>query len=176
MSSNKYFIHAEDLEFLEKTFRDVKKLHNRYYTKEPNIAVPDIISKTPSRSNVIDVGNKDLSELILADNSGLDAKSTKKMDKGNFHIEARIDLHGYTIDQAFGELSNFVIQSWNENLRMLLVITGKGRGNMSIRGMLVQWLNQSAIRPYILRVSVASFKHGSDGAFYVLLKRSRFHK
>ena len=109
----------------------------------------------------------------------MDARAFGKMQRGKLAPEARIDLHGLTLSEAHPELISFVLGSHAKGLRLVLVITGKGRveeGYMtSTRGVLRRqvplWLRQAPLGPLILEVSEAHLRHGGGGALYVYLKR-----
>jgi DNA-nicking Smr family endonuclease len=52
----------------------------------------------------------------------------RRMIRGKMKPEARIDLHGMTLSEAHPALVDFVVDAHAQGLRLLLVITGKGRG------------------------------------------------
>lgn len=114
-----------------------------------------------------------INNIVLFAHAGIiDTNTAKRMDQGCYQLEATIDLHGCTLQQAFNALHNFLAHQWNLRKRMLLVITGKGVGEHTIKNMFITWLNHDKIRPYVLRVSAAKPKDGGDGAFYILLKQN----
>jgi len=87
-------------------------------------------------------------------------------------ITAHIDLHGLTQDRARALLESFVLQSWREGSRAVLVITGKGlRGDGILRRMTPEWLASPRLREAVAGVSEAHRQHGGEGALYVALKR-----
>ena len=87
-------------------------------------------------------------------------------------IGAHIDLHGLGQDQARAMLERFVFEAWNEGLRAVLVITGKGvRGDGVLRRMTPEWLAAAHLRPVVAGVSEAHRRHGGEGALYIALKR-----
>ncbi|MFN3858916.1 MAG: Smr/MutS family protein [Caulobacter sp.] len=89
-------------------------------------------------------------------------------------IDARIDLHGMTLDQARAALETFVLGCWTRGERTLLVITGKGSlGEGMIRRLAPEWLNAPALRPAIAAIQSAHRRHGGEGAIYVALKARR---
>ena len=102
------------------------------------------------------------------------------MKGGKLSPEARLDLHGMTLEQAHTRLSSFVESSAARGLRLILVITGKGRpGSQAspipsrtgvLRRQVPHWLGAM---PVVLQVSAANRKHGGDGALYVYLRRRR---
>jgi DNA-nicking Smr family endonuclease len=113
----------------------------------------------------------------------MDAKSFGKMKKGKLHPEARIDLHGMTLDEAHPALLGFILQSQAMGRRLVLVITGKGKLRDELAPMPVRqgvlrhqvphWLNMTPLRPLILQITPAHISHGGSGAYYVYLKRGR---
>ena len=106
---------------------------------------------------------------------GLDRRTQTRMRRGQIDIEARIDLHGMTQEQAHRALHAFLLGSREAGRRAVLVITGKGRhsGEGVLRDAVPRWLNEDSIRPMIRAFSHAAPKHGGQGALYVLLKRRK---
>lgn len=110
----------------------------------------------------------------------MDHKTWRRMKGGKLVPEARLDLHGMTLEQARARLSNFVESSAARGFRLILVITGKGRpGSITspipsrtgvLRRQVPHWLGAM---PVVLQVSTANRKHGGDGALYVYLRRRR---
>lgn len=107
----------------------------------------------------------------------------QKMQRGKLKPEARIDLHGLTLAQAHPMLTEFILDAYARGLRLVLVITGKGRdreqdGPIPIRrGVLRQqvpaWLYAVPLGAVVLDIRTAHLKHGGEGAYYVYLKRRR---
>ncbi len=56
-----------------------------------------------------------------------DRRTAKKIGKGTIDIEARIDLHGQRLDDAYVALRRFLFRCHNDDKRIVLVVTGKGR-------------------------------------------------
>jgi DNA-nicking Smr family endonuclease len=118
---------------------------------------------------------------------GLDKASAERLKRGQYPIEARIDLHGMTQDDAHRMLGDFIARSARAGLRCVLVITGKGlrrlddeqpggtdsrRGEIGIlRNAAPRWLNEAPNRARILAFTAAQPRHGGSGALYVLLRR-----
>ncbi len=121
-----------------------------------------------------------LPELSHGHAPGLDASSHEKLKRGRMKIEARLDLHGFTLEAAHRALADFIARSWERELRAVLVITGKGGGKSgdnepraTLRQSVPRWLNEPALRRRILAFAQAQPQHGGAGALYVLLKRRR---
>ncbi|MGL4321553.1 MAG: Smr/MutS family protein, partial [Paracoccaceae bacterium] len=104
-----------------------------------------------------------------------------KMTRGKLAPEARIDLHGMTLSEAHPELISFILNAHSAGLRLVLVITGKGKPKADhgpipyrtgvLRHQVPQWLRLPPLGPAVLQVSEAHLKHGGSGAFYVYLRR-----
>lgn len=111
--------------------------------------------------------------LTLGDRVNLSRKVVKKLDAGKLVIEAVVDLHGLNETQALSTLTNFIEKSYANGLRLILVITGKGSADKPsvIKSRIESWLNFDHIKPYLLRFSQASAKHGGMGAFYLYLRK-----
>ncbi|HKO07828.1 MAG TPA: Smr/MutS family protein [Alphaproteobacteria bacterium] len=117
-----------------------------------------------------------LPELSLDAAPGLDARSAERLRRGELPIEARLDLHGHSQDEAQEALLAFVERAWHERRRALLVITGKGRrgeGEGVLRAAVPRWLNAAPLRGHLLAFARAQPKDGGAGALYLLLRRQR---
>ena len=113
--------------------------------------------------------------LIQGDFHAMDKKTGERFKAGAMPIEARLDLHGYTLDKAFEVLKNFIHNQSRRNARCLLVITGKGGllGRGVLKAEMPVWMNSGEIRSLVLSYTTAQPKDGGDGAFYILLKQNR---
>jgi DNA-nicking Smr family endonuclease len=107
---------------------------------------------------------------------GVDRRTAEKHRRGRLPVEARLDLHGLTQEEAHRALERFLPHAQESGCRSVLVITGKGSRD-GTRGVLKEsvprWLNQSPLRALILSISWAQPKDGGTGALYVLLRRIR---
>lgn len=113
----------------------------------------------------------------------MDRKAHRKLTRGKLAPEARIDLHGMTLADAHPVLLRFVADSYARGLRLVLVITGKGKAREELgpiptrtgvlRHQVPQWLTSGALRPLVLQVTEAHRSHGGSGAYYVYLRRRK---
>jgi DNA-nicking Smr family endonuclease len=111
----------------------------------------------------------------------MDARKHAKMTRGKLDPEARIDLHGMTLAEAHPELIRFILNAQTAGLRLVLVITGKGKPGPDhgpipqrmgvLRHQVPHWLHMAPLGPAILQVTEAHLKHGGGGAYYVYLRR-----
>jgi DNA-nicking Smr family endonuclease len=118
-----------------------------------------------------------LSEQPLA----MDAKTHTRMTKGKLSPEARLDLHGMTLSEAHSELIAFILTARAQGLRLVLVITGKGKAAHdsgaipqrigALRHQLPHWLRLPPLAPAVQQLTEAHLRHGGSGAYYVYLRR-----
>ena len=116
----------------------------------------------------------------------MDAKTHKRMKQGRLQPEARLDLHGMTLAGAHPALIGFVLSSQAAGMRLVLVITGKGRGGGDDPGLLPRrpgalrhqvphWLQMPPLSGAVQQVTPAHHRHGGEGAYYVYLRRIGRH-
>ena len=124
-----------------------------------------------------------IAEALAAAPLQMDAKAYGRMTKGKLVPDARIDLHGMTLAEAHPELIRFILNAQADGLRLVLVITGKGKMKDDhgpiptrmgvLRHQVPQWLRMAPLAPAILQVAEAHLRHGGSGAYYVYLRRTR---
>ncbi|MGF1610627.1 MAG: Smr/MutS family protein [Kiloniellales bacterium] len=115
-------------------------------------------------------------ELAAGRIAGVARSQAERLRRGRLPIEARLDLHGYSQEQAHRALNDFLARAQDRGKRCVLVVTGKGTTKEEggvLRRMVPQWLNQPPNRERILAFDQAQPKDGGLGALYVLLKRRR---
>ena len=113
----------------------------------------------------------------------MDHGTHKRMVRGKLKPEDRIDLHGMVLAEAHPALISFISSAFERNLRLVLVITGKGKdrdsgGPIPIRrGVLKHqvpgWLTAPPLGLMVLDIREAHQRHGGGGAYYVYLRRQR---
>lgn len=89
-------------------------------------------------------------------------------------VEAKLDLHGMTLDQAYAALERFLLNAQVRGVRTILVITGKGAlsAESTIRSMLPRWLSETSLRNLVSYFHhPAKAEDGGQGAFYVGVKK-----
>lgn len=109
----------------------------------------------------------------------MDHKIYKRMTQGRLRPEARLDLHGMTLAAAQPELTSFIMSCHANGLRLVLVITGKGRGDHgplptrpgALRHQVPHWLHRMPLAGLVQQVTAAHYRHGGEGAYYVYLRR-----
>lgn len=104
---------------------------------------------------------------------GLQKNVLKKLRKGYFGLDASIDLHGLTSQEAKHQLSRFLYFSIEDGFRCVHIIHGKGYRSTDNHPILKNdvnlWLRQhKEVQAFCSTPS----KQGGTGAVFVLLKLS----
>lgn len=109
--------------------------------------------------------------------SPLTRRMKRDVARGREAIDARLDLHGLTQNEAHAALLRFLRTASARDARLVLVITGKGRSGDGERGVLrrrvPQWLALPEFRPFVVGFEDAHIAHGGEGALYVRVRRAR---
>ena len=115
---------------------------------------------------------------LSADDQNFDRDISRSLSRGKLLPQASLDLHGMTLAAAERAVAVFLEDATARNLRVVLIVTGKGLrlegGRMlggRIRSEFVGWLNRADNRHRVRAVRPAHARHGGGGAFYVLLRR-----
>ncbi len=105
---------------------------------------------------------------------GLQSKTIKQLKDGNIRIEASLDLHSLTQEQASIKFSRFLNNCYANNMRCVCIIHGKGmRGDQSqpiLKNLVNNWLYE--FLDIILGFCSCPPKHGGTGAVLVLFKNN----
>lgn len=104
----------------------------------------------------------------------LDQPTLDGLAKGKLPIEARVDLHGMTQDEAHALLYAFLSRAHAQGARYVLVITGKGSasgGDGVLKRSVPGWLATPLFRQFVSSHDPAARGHGGSGALYVRLRR-----
>jgi DNA-nicking Smr family endonuclease len=137
---------------------------------------PSHLEKSPPKIDADRINNTRIREYFEQHNVSLPTGSpipekSKKLSKvGKIAIEARLDLHGLTRQEAQQKLQKFVALAHHDQLSWVLVITGKGHPDNphTLRKLLPQWLD---LMPLVTGYTTAKDQHGGQGAYYIRIKR-----
>lgn len=132
------------------------------------------IKASPKRLQLDEGIKRQLIPLKKGEFAGVDKRTAERVKKGKMPIDVRLDLHGYNQIEAFEALQQSTVRAYENEKRLMLVITGKGREEVGVlKKSLPLWLDAPSIRPIVLAFIEATAKDGGSGAYYVLLKRKR---
>jgi len=110
------------------------------------------------------------------------------VQKKNIRYEKikKIDLHGYTIEEANKAIEQFIQKSFDENITKIIVITGKGLRSNNIENPYLskdlsilkysvpEFIEKNkSLTQLIIETTDAKIEDGGSGAFYIYLKRKK---
>ena len=132
------------------------------------------------------ISNKDKKdwENFITGSDELENKDQLNKNKVNLKTKS-IDLHGHTLEEANKIIEQFINESYLENVKKLIIVTGKGLHSQNDKD---PYLSKDlSILKYsvpdfikgnhelmdkILELKDADIKDGGSGAFYIYLKKS----
>ena len=95
----------------------------------------------------------------------------------------KIDLHGYTIEEANKAIEQFIQKCFEESVTKIIVITGKGLRSKNVENPYLskdlsilkysvpEFIeNNKSLTQFIIETTDARIEDGGSGAFYVYLK------
>ena len=98
----------------------------------------------------------------------------------------KIDLHGYSLNNANKVVKKFIIESFNQNYEKLLIVTGKGSRSKSyddpyiseslsvLKNSVPEYIkNDESLNSIISKIVQASQKDGGEGAINIFLKNNK---
>ena len=116
----------------------------------------------------------DLDDEMAHSRPGVQKRVMDKLRRGHYRIEAEMDLHRLTSEQAYEALSQFIGICQAQHKRCVRVIHGKGLGSANNTPVLKHKVNHWLRRwDNVLAFCPARRCDGGTGAIYVLLRRNR---
>jgi DNA-nicking Smr family endonuclease len=124
----------------------------------------------------------------------LDRRTAQKLGRGQIEPDARIDLHGDSLESARIKLAHFIARQRQEGAKFVLVITGKGASPFArhtlhglghfhaperegrLRRELPRWLAEDLFRQHVVGFQPSHPRHGGGGAFYLRLRKRADHQ
>jgi DNA-nicking Smr family endonuclease len=101
----------------------------------------------------------------------------------------KIDLHGYTIEEANKDIEQFIQKCFNEDVTKIIVITGKGLRSKNVENPYIskdlsilkysvpEFIeNNKNLTQFIIEIIDAKIEDGGSGAFYIYLKNKNKFK
>lgn len=134
------------------------------------IAVPEIFVP----QTLEEIGAVGSEEFISYKQTAVSHKILRKLRKGQYNVDAILDLHGMTVAKANSAVAAFLQQCLQRDARVALIIHGKGQHSQMpiLKNKLNLWLRSI---DEVLAFCSAAPIHGSRGALYVLLKQTTSH-
>ncbi len=108
---------------------------------------------------------------------GLDPRLISQLRRGEFSVQAHLDLHGLIQPDAKEAVTQFIVDSVRKGRRTVLIVHGRGLrspgGLPVLKHAAAQWLSHGLAGGYVLAFATARPADGGAGAMYVLLRRER---
>ena len=127
-------------------------------------------------------------ETFLSSNEKLPDKDYR-LEKKKIFKTGRIDLHGFTLEDANKTIQKYIENSFKNNITKIIVVTGKGlhsdvekysyvSKDLSILKYSVQEFieNNAELMEKIIEIKNADIEDGGSGAFYIFLKKKLQNK
>jgi DNA-nicking Smr family endonuclease len=179
---------SDDRKLLEDALRDVRPLGGPRHAPPPACEAGRARAVVTEEAEVLaelsdlvtgqgDFDITETEEYVEGARTGLDPRLIVRLRRGEFPVEAHLDLHGLTQVDSRRALTEFIVESVRKGRRTVLVVPGRGLGSPGGRPVLkhaaVQWLSHGALSGYVLGFVTARPTDGGTGALYVLLRRDR---
>ena len=140
---------------------------------DPDLEAYDELRALVTGEVPFDIADSD--EFIEGHSRGLDPRVIRKLRKGEFAIQAHVDLHGLLKEEAKAQLESFLARSRQEGRRCVLVVHGRGLHSKDqvpvLKEALKRWMHTARFARHVLGFSSARLHDGGTGAMYVLLRK-----
>jgi len=107
---------------------------------------------------------------------GVDRRLAQRLHRGDYAVQAHIDLHGHTVEEAKVAVDHFLTSAYLAGQRCVLLVHGRGRNSKDNRPVLKEqvriWLSHGRLSRLVLAFATAPLTNGGAGAVYVLLRRA----
>ncbi len=116
----------------------------------------------------------DTPEYIEGTGYHADPRITKRLHKGDYSMQAHIDLHGLYVAEAKEAFDIFLKNSISTGIRAVLIIHGRGLSSPSkpvLKAKVREWLTRGVWRKWVIAYTSARACDGGAGATYVLLRK-----
>ncbi len=117
----------------------------------------------------------DTAEYIEGAATGVDKRLLTSLRRGDFALQAHLDLHGMTRADAKEAVERFLVDSRRGGKRCVLIVHGRGLNSKDhipvLKAQLQVWLHRGRIGKAVLAFATARPHDGGAGALYVLLRR-----
>lgn len=171
-------ISDDDREAFAKATRDVRRLKSRNQaTLETPKPKPKAFKRREADRAVLEqsllgpFASETMEEIAFRRDS-VSNRVFQRLKRGEFALNAEIDLHGMRVDAARSELQAFLRDCLAQGLHSVRIIHGKGNRSGPegpiLKPSVHHWLSQW---DEVLAFASSQPRHGGNGAVYVLLKR-----
>jgi DNA-nicking Smr family endonuclease len=167
------------------TDKDKEDWENFLNNKKKNL------NKNPVKKKDIKNSDKDKQDWENFLNNKEKIPNKDSIHKKNIRYEKikKIDLHGYTIEEANKAIEKFIQKSFDENVTKIIVITGKGLRSKNVENPYLskdlsilkysvpEFIeNNKSLTRLIIETTDSKIEDGGSGAFYIYLKNKNKFK
>ncbi|KAA1173699.1 DNA endonuclease SmrA [Marinobacter salinexigens] len=178
----------ERLSFLEE-MKDVRRIKkpNRAEVQTPRDLTPGhmerqrsavatpVKDRNPLTSDIVEPLKSH--DILSWQRPGVQHGVFRKLRLGQYPIEARLDLHRMTVEEARREVFSFIGDCVRYGLRSVIILHGKGERNpdgiAQLKSYVAKWLPELED---VLAFHSAQKHHGGTGAVYVMVRKSERDK
>lgn len=170
--------HVRDLNLWEQFRHTIKPLDEKHREKitQPHPSPPQQNSRTNFRQRTSDFGfikeDAPMKDDLFEFSRGYSDKDIRKQLRvKKVCVEARLDLHGFTRQEALLKLQRFIMEAQQRRHEWILIITGKGQSDNpnTLRKLVPLWLEQiHQVNGY----ASAKQRDGGNGAYYVRIRKA----
>jgi DNA-nicking Smr family endonuclease len=139
---------------------------------------PDAEAYAALQDLVSGVGHFDIAdtgEYVAGVAPGVDRRLLKRLRRGEYSVQAHLDLHGMRSEEAKRATDAFIDESRQRGRRCVLIVHGRGLRSKDhipvLKEKLLTWLSRGRLAKQVLAFSTARPHDGGAGALYVLLRR-----
>jgi DNA-nicking Smr family endonuclease len=105
----------------------------------------------------------------------VDPRELRRLRRGAYSVDGRLDLHGMNAGEARREVEKFVRKRRGDGDRVVALIHGRGnhspRGIGVLRGEIAAWLSQGPVAHHVAAFASAPEDEGGTGVVLALLAR-----
>ena len=167
------------------TDKDKEDWENFLNNKKKNL------NKNPIKKKDIKNPDKDKQDWENFLNNKEKIPNKDSVHKKNIRYEKikKIDLHGYTIEEANKAIEQFIQKCFDESVTKIIVITGKGLRSKNVENPYLskdlsilkysvpEFIeNNKSLTQFIIETTDAKIEDGGSGAFYIYLKNKNKFK
>ena len=137
-------------------------------------------------SKISDKDKKDWESFVKSNEKIYDKDSSNETNPRRNISTKTIDLHGYSLENANKTINEYIRNSYSENIKRLIVITGKGlRSNTQtdpyvskdlsiLKNSVPEFIkNNINLMKLIKEIKIADKEEGGKGALIIYLKNSK---
>ena len=168
-------ISDKDKQERENFLKNKKRTHNKELIKKENVS-------SKKTQKILDKDKQDWENFLKnkekIPNKDFDSKKIIRHEKIK-----KIDLHGYTIEEANKTIEKFIQKCFDENVTKIIVITGKGLRSKNVENPYLskdlsilkysvpEFIESNVgLTKLIIETTDAKIEDGGSGAFYIYLK------